>query len=122
MLEDSLSFFTSGEVGHFNSRNQSEAFEIEGQNLINSQDVPLVVLVGPNTVSFGEIFSGILQEKGRAAILGETTSGNVEILYSYDLLDGSRLWLAQETFLADLERFIRNVAEFKTWVTTARSR
>ena len=41
---------------------------------------PLVVLVGPDTVSFGEVFSGILKDQGRATLIGETTDGNVEIL------------------------------------------
>jgi carboxyl-terminal processing protease len=56
------------------------------------------VLVGRETESFGEIFSGILQERGRALIVGRLTDGNVETLWRSDLEDGSRAWIASETF------------------------
>jgi carboxyl-terminal processing protease len=55
-------------------------------------------LVGQDTVSFGEIFSGIMQDSGRAKVVGETTLGNVEVLNGFDFEDGSVLWLAAETF------------------------
>jgi carboxyl-terminal processing protease len=58
----------------------------------------LVVLIGSGTASFGEIFAGILQDVNRAYLIGTTTQGNVEILWGYDLEDGSQLWLANETF------------------------
>ena len=61
--------------------------------------MPLVVLVGTDTVSFGEIFSGVLQDIGRAEIVGQTTLGNVEILHGHNLSDGSLLWLAEERFV-----------------------
>jgi carboxyl-terminal processing protease len=60
--------------------------------------VPLVILVGSDTVSFAEVFSGVLQEAGRAHIVGRTTDGNVETLHGYDFEDGSQAWIAQETF------------------------
>ena len=60
--------------------------------------LPLVVLVGSGTASFGEIFAGVLQDTGRAYLIGTTTGGNVEILWGYDFEDGSQLWLANETF------------------------
>ena len=60
--------------------------------------LPLVALVGPNTVSFGEIYSGVLRDMGRASIIGELTGGNVELLRGYDFEDGSRAWIANENF------------------------
>ena len=58
----------------------------------------MVVLVGPNTVSFGEIFSGILKDTHRAYLIGEKTDGNIEILWGYTFEDGSRAWIAHDTF------------------------
>jgi C-terminal processing protease CtpA/Prc len=58
----------------------------------------VVVLVGKNTVSYGEIFSGILKDSARATLIGETTDGNVETLWGYDFDDGSRAWIAHESF------------------------
>src|SRR5574341_1252867 len=51
-----------------------------------------------DTVSFGEIFSGALQDTGRAKIVGQTTLGNVETLHGYTFDDGSRAWIAEERF------------------------
>jgi C-terminal processing protease CtpA/Prc len=56
------------------------------------------VLIGPATASYGEVFSGILKNIGRAYLIGETTDGNVETLWGYDFDDGSRVWLARESF------------------------
>lgn len=71
---------------------------VDGVDINGSQDVPLVVLTGPETISFGEVFSGILQDIGRAYLIGEATRGNVEILYVYQLADGSRAWIAHDSF------------------------
>ncbi|MGQ0604317.1 MAG: hypothetical protein ACT4QE_21755, partial [Anaerolineales bacterium] len=35
---------------------------------------------------------------GRAVIVGQTTYGNVERLYATEFEDGSRAWIASETF------------------------
>ena len=55
-------------------------------------------MVGKETVSFGEIFAGVMQDSGRAKIVGETSLGNVEVLNGYDFDDGSLIWIAAETF------------------------
>jgi carboxyl-terminal processing protease len=93
-----LGFFTSGHLGDFVSREGSEPLEIEADPVHNSQEVPLVVLVGEDTISYGEIISGILQDLGRARVVGQTTLGNVEQLARYDFEDGSRAWLATSRF------------------------
>jgi len=58
----------------------------------------LVVLIGRDSVSNGEISSGLLGLTGRATLIGETTLGNVEHLFTYNLADGSQVVLATETF------------------------
>ena len=73
-----LSYFVSGTLGHFVSRTTRRPLEITGNPIGNSQTVPLVVLVSKDTVSYGEIFSGVLQDIGRARIVGQATSGRVE--------------------------------------------
>jgi carboxyl-terminal processing protease len=97
-LEDTLSIFTAGELGTFVSREAERPLVVEADPMGNSQELPLVVLVGRETESFGEVFSGVLQERGRARVVGRTTDGNVETLWQVDLEDGSRAWIASETF------------------------
>lgn len=98
VVEPIMAFFESGTLGEFVSRDGRRPFRIRANPIENSQDVPLVILVSEETASFGEIFSGVLRDSGRAKIAGQTSLGNVEILNGYDLPDGSRLWIAAETF------------------------
>jgi len=119
-----LEYFTHGNLGKFVSRAKSRSLDIKANPIQNSQTVPLVVLVGQDTVSFGEIFSGIMQDSGRAKVVGETSLGNVEILNGYDFDDGSLIWIAAEKFHsafsnADWEAtgIIPNVQAFAPWDT-----
>lgn len=98
VLINLLSYFTDGRLGYFISRNGRRPLEVEGEDVSGSQMLPLVVLVGPETASFGEVLSGVLQDNQRAYLIGETTGGNVETLSGYDFSDGSRTWIAHESF------------------------
>jgi len=93
-----LSFFTGGKLGEFVSRTDSRSFDIKANPINNSQTVPLVVMVSEDTVSFGEIFAGVLRDARSVKITGQTSLGNVEILHEYDFEDGSAMWIAAETF------------------------
>ncbi|MBE0408371.1 MAG: PDZ domain-containing protein [Anaerolineales bacterium] len=98
VMQNVLSFFTSGDLGYFISRHEERLFQIQGQDINGSQTVPLVVLISPETESYGEVFAGILKDNQRAHLIGEPTSGNIETLWGYDFDDGSRAWIAYETF------------------------
>jgi C-terminal peptidase prc len=93
-----MSYFTSGDVGRFASRDRSRTVTIDANPVQNSQTVPLVVLVSKETASYGEIFAGIMRDSRGAKISGETSLGNVELLRGFDFDDGSELWLASERF------------------------
>jgi carboxyl-terminal processing protease len=93
-----LSFFAEGRLGQFVSRFDSRTLRVRADPIQNSQTVPLVVMVSEDTVSYGEIFAGIMRDSRQAKITGETSLGNVEVLHGYDFDDGSELWIASETF------------------------
>lgn len=93
-----LEFFTDGKLGEFVSRTDSRPLTIKANPVHNSQTVPLVVMVSEDTVSFGEIFAGVLRDAREAKITGTTSFGNVEVLHGYDFDDGSVMWIASETF------------------------
>ena len=95
-----MEYFITGRLGEFVSRDDSRALDIEANEIQNSQTVPLVVMVSEDTDSFGEIFAGVMQDAGRAQIVGETSLGNVEVLHGYNFEDGSQVWLAAETFIS----------------------
>ena len=98
VLAATLGFFTSGMVGHFVSRNGKRPLEIPAKPVWNSQKVPLTVLIGMDTASYAEVFSGVLQDLGRARIIGQTSKGNVETMHPHNFADGSRAYIAQERF------------------------
>lgn len=98
-LSDLLALFMDGRAGRFVRRGKTaETFHIRARPLGATQTLPLVILIGRDTESYAEVFSGILQDMGRAQLVGEPTAGNVETIYPYDQEDGSRLWIAEETF------------------------
>ncbi|MGE5376119.1 MAG: S41 family peptidase [Bacteroidota bacterium] len=93
-----LSFFTAGRLGQFVSRDESRPLGVDPDPIQNSQTVPMVVMVSQDTVSYGEIFAGIMRDSRHAKITGETSLGNVEVLHGFNFDDGSQLWLASERF------------------------
>lgn len=94
-----LGFFTAGERGSFVSRDDTRPLAVTADPIGNSQDVPLIILIDKGTESYAEVLSGALREAGRARLVGQTTVGNVETIYGYDFEDGSRAWIARETFV-----------------------
>jgi len=100
VARSTLAFFTRGVGGYFTDRqNHRRTFNIVGTDVNGSSQIPVVVLVGPDTVSFGELSSGILKDMGEAYIIGELTGGNIELLRGFDFADGSRAWIAHEKFV-----------------------
>lgn len=55
---------------------------------------PLSVIVSRRNSSAGEVAALVLQELERATIVGEQTEGNVEAIQSFDLPDGSSVYVA----------------------------
>ncbi len=54
----------------------------------------LVVMVNRNNSSAGEIAALVLQDLGRATVIGEPTAGNVEAIRNFNLPDGSQVLVA----------------------------
>ena len=60
----------------------------------------VVILVDRATASAGEIFSAVLQDYGRATIIGRKTAGAVLASWFYRLPDGGELQLSREDYLS----------------------
>jgi len=56
-------------------------------------DGPMVLLVNKESGSAAELFAGIMQQKGRAVLMGENTSGQVMLKSMFDLDDKAMLLL-----------------------------
>ena len=96
-----LEHFVTGRLGEFVSRSESHSLQVDANPIHNSQTVPIVVVVSEDTVSYGELFAGVLRDSRGAKIVGETSLGNVEVLYGYSFDDGSQIWIASATFFPE---------------------
>jgi len=98
-LEDLFNMFYRGALGEFYNRDKKQSVEVKGQDVSNSQKVPLIILVGQNTTGFPEILAGSLQMHKRATVIGETTPGAIETSSSYYLPDGSEAIIETTSFV-----------------------
>jgi carboxyl-terminal processing protease len=90
-----LTLFADGVVGEVYSREESNPVSVTGVfDFVNSHEVPLVVLVGPNTTGPAEIFAAALQASDEAVVIGLDTTGDVETLAPFFMPDGSRAFVA----------------------------
>lgn len=69
----------------------------------------VVVLVDGATGSAAEIFSAVLQDHGRATLVGRRTGGAVLASWFYSLPDGGQLQLSREDYLAPKGRRLEGV-------------
>jgi carboxyl-terminal processing protease len=76
-LNNMLSLFVNGQVGTLQTRARAEKIDIAGKSIAGSQEIPLAILVGDQTSGQAEAFAGLLQDLGRAKIVGVPTQGNV---------------------------------------------
>ena len=99
VLQPALGYFTRGAIGSLYDRSAAkERIIVQAENVGASQKIPLIVLIGPATESYAEVFAAALQENRGAVLIGERTAGNIETLRSHEFEDGSRLWLAEQSF------------------------
>jgi len=89
---EALSHFVRGQVGEYHSRVGNEPIEIEPSNLAEGYaGVPLAVLVDEQTEADAEQLAAILQDQGRATIVGAPTSGLTHGATTIDFPEGSLL-------------------------------
>lgn len=99
VLLQNLGFFTSGNVGSLSDRSGARmTMTVHPDRIANYATVPLMVLIDRTTASYAEVFAGVLQAKGRAKLVGQGTSGNIETLRAHQFEDGSQAWIAEELF------------------------
>jgi carboxyl-terminal processing protease len=98
VLNDVLSHFVRGQVGVFFGRSYVRPLVVESPAGPDMRRVPLVVLVDGDTASYAEVMAAVLQREADAQVVGAASAGNTETIYAHTLRDGSRLWLAQESF------------------------
>ncbi len=97
-LEDMLTLFISNLNIDIYSIAETNSFSIEGQDFSGSQNVPIVVLIGENTIGTAEIFAAAIQEKDRGILIGSNSAGSIEALSAYTLPNGGQILIASASF------------------------
>lgn len=96
---ETLGTFVEGEVGEYHSRVGNEPIDIEPDDLADAYaEVPLAVLVDGETEADAEQLAAILQDQGRAIIVGSETSGQTHGATTVDFAEGSLLQLVSYGF------------------------
>ena len=90
-VDELLGLFVHGDAYQLYNISEEITVSVTGKDISGSQELPLVVLIGHDTVGPSEVFAGALQSLGRATIVGGMTNGRVERLALIDLTSGSRL-------------------------------
>ncbi|MBL9186523.1 MAG: hypothetical protein JNK23_03500 [Opitutaceae bacterium] len=99
-------FDRSVDCGTFITRSGSRSVKRSWQLGSSNYAGKVVVLVDGATGSAAEIFSAVLQDHGRATIIGRRTAGAVLASRFYRLPDGGELQLSREDYLAPKGRRI----------------
>lgn len=94
------------DCGAFISRGGARSVKTSWQLGSANYRVKVAVLVDGATGSAAEIFSAVLQDHGRAAIIGRRTAGAVLASWFYGLPGGGELQLSREDYLAPKGRRI----------------
>ena len=96
LLETLALFFNGGSIGTRAGRKEAVDLLIpEGETMLELEDLPIVVLIGPHTSSGGEFFAIGMQLHGGATIVGQPSAGNTEFVSWHELSDGSVLSIAE---------------------------
>ncbi|MFQ5407689.1 MAG: S41 family peptidase [Anaerolineales bacterium] len=93
-----LSLFGDGPMGAIYSRTEESPLIVEGRDTLNSQAIPLVILVGPDTQGASEIFAAAMQSNGRAVVVGQNSPGSVVNFDQITLPDGSQVFYAVSSY------------------------
>jgi C-terminal peptidase prc len=94
-----LRHFVTGEVGAFHTRIGDEAITVSPSDLTEAYDaIPIVVLVDGASEAEAEQIAAILQDQGRAVVIGQQTAGETHTSNDADLPDGSVLQVVSVGF------------------------
>jgi C-terminal peptidase prc len=99
MLDTIGLFVDGGTIGSSGGRRAQTRLQVPGGTVLAGySETPVVVLIGSDTASAAEMFAAGMRALERATIVGVASSGNLENLTPHALSDGSRLWLAEQTY------------------------
>jgi carboxyl-terminal processing protease len=84
-------FLSDGLVLRTESPDQTREYPVQPGGAATDPDIEIVVLVNRGSASASELVSAVLQERGRATIIGEPTFGKNTVQQRFDVSNGGAL-------------------------------
>lgn len=91
-IEIASAFLPDGDVVVTESPDSSTSYPVSG-NPIVPEDIPVTIVVNEGSASASEVVSAVLQERGRATVVGENTFGKNTVQQRFALSNGGALKL-----------------------------
>jgi len=84
-------FLSDGLVLRTESPDDTREYEVKPGGAVTNPNIEIVVLVNRGSASASELVSAVLQERGRATIIGEPTFGKNTVQQRFDVSNGGAL-------------------------------
>ena len=101
-------FLDEGMIVYTQGRYEASLLEFHAKPGQWVEEVPVVILVDSKTASASEVFTGALQDHGRAVIIGQKTFGKGSIQSVFMLRNGSMLKLTTAHYFTPLGKTTHN--------------
>lgn len=86
-IEVASLFLPDGEVVVTQNPDSDRSFTVTGDFLV-PEDIPVVVIINQGSASASEVVSAVLQERGRATVIGESSFGKNTVQQQFSLSNG----------------------------------
>ena len=86
-IEVTSLFLPDGDVVVTQNPDSDRSFSVTGDLLV-PQDIPVVVIINQGSASASEVVSAVLQERGRATVIGESSFGKNTVQQQFSLSNG----------------------------------
>lgn len=86
-IEVTSLFLPDGEVVVTQNPDSDRSFSVTGDLLV-PEDIPVVVIINQGSASASEVVSAVLQERGRATVIGESSFGKNTVQQQFSLSNG----------------------------------
>jgi len=91
-IEIASAFLPDGDVVVTESPDSSTSYPVSGDPIV-PEDLPVTIVVNEGSASASEVVSAVLQERGRATVVGENTFGKNTVQQRFALSNGGALKL-----------------------------